>query len=103
MQNTQKNMADNCTKGLEEQDVVQLCAQCIPLTSEAILKQAKLIQHEAALSAARSHAYQAETDGLALKYLAAQAQYGECHEYTVSAKTRWLSAREAIQARYPKS
>ncbi|BBN81960.1 hypothetical protein PA25_19450 [Pseudoalteromonas sp. A25] len=103
MQNIQTDIADNSKKRQNEQDAENICHQCVPLTSTVALKQAKQAQQMAALCAARSHAYQVEADGFALKYLAMLAQYGECHEYTVNAKTVWLKAREAIQARYPKS
>ncbi|NOU49530.1 hypothetical protein HG263_03070 [Pseudoalteromonas sp. JBTF-M23] len=77
-----------------------LGAQCVPLASKAAFEQAKQIQKRAQCKAARSHAYQMESDGLAFKYLAMQAQYGDSHEQTVSAKKLWLDARTAIQARY---
>ncbi|CAH9054902.1 hypothetical protein PSECIP111951_01133 [Pseudoalteromonas holothuriae] len=69
--------------------------------SEA-LHQAKTATEQAQCDDARSYAYQREADGLAFKYLALVAEYGEQHEHTLQVKAKWLTARKTIQARYPK-
>ncbi|MCG7560779.1 MULTISPECIES: hypothetical protein [Pseudoalteromonas] len=75
------------------------------LAEEAIklLKQAKALQHQAHVDAARVQAYQQHSDGLAFQFLAACAEYGEHSPQAGKARERWLGARNAIKAQFPRT
>ncbi|OHU87809.1 MULTISPECIES: hypothetical protein [Pseudoalteromonas] len=80
------------------------CKHTSTLAKQAVqtLNDAKAQHQHALCKDARNNAYQREADGLAFKYLATCAQYGEHHALSLQAKESWLGARKAVQSRYPK-
>ncbi|MCF2856482.1 hypothetical protein L1286_03280 [Pseudoalteromonas sp. SMS1] len=79
-----------------------LRAQTLAEEALKLMQEAKVLQQQAQCQAARILGYQQQSDGLAFKYLAATAEYGEQSLEANEAKQAWLFARKAVQARYPK-
>ncbi|MDK2594664.1 hypothetical protein [Pseudoalteromonas obscura] len=77
-------------------------AQTLAEEALKLMQEAKVLQQQAQCQAARILGYQQQSDGLAFKYLAAQAEHGEHSQQAFDAKQAWFHARKSVQARYPK-